>query len=54
MGELFILTEAEVRASAEAMKKKAAVSRSHSSEEAFVMKVERRAESLKQESISSE
>lgn len=31
--------------------KKTEVSRSHSSEEAFVMKVERRAESLKRESF---
>ena len=50
MGDLSFFTEVEVCENARTMGK-TEVSRSHSSEEAFVMRVERRAESSKQGSF---
>jgi hypothetical protein len=51
MGDLYFFLEAEIRESVKAMRETTEVSRSHSSEETFVMKVERRAESLKRGSF---
>jgi len=49
MGDLFLIYGCGGMRECRSKIKKVEVSRSHSSEETFVMKVERRAESLKQE-----